>query len=252
MSMIHLSCSENLEDRGVGLSPPFSHITNVESDMEEGESVPPTPRSCDCRAHLKRNSSLIWTAVFVRRLGECLLLESSTIAHAWCLFDLFLKQRKPNLSRLPLVGIGCLLLSTKYKESEYPSLQSLAAVVPYTASQISAMEILVLETLDWRLEVQTAHDLAWNLMDQICLEYSLAREQLMKELITVLDKTLQVECLFGRPPGSVATATVFYVLDKCRSNLPPSIFEWFETRSVATLRLDLDELDDCLALIQSV
>ncbi|GAB4855945.1 hypothetical protein Ancab_039787 [Ancistrocladus abbreviatus] len=75
------------------------------------------------------------------------------------LVDRFLSRKIVSRRELQLVGIGSLLLASKYEEIWAPEVNDLMCIsdMAYTREQILAMEKVILEKLEWNLTVATPY-----------------------------------------------------------------------------------------------
>lgn len=86
-------------------------------------------------------------------------LAESTLYLTVQIVDAYLAKRYTGRTLLQLVGITALLLASKYEDVEAPEISDCTYVCheTYEASQIMAMEIDILRTLEWRITRPNAH-----------------------------------------------------------------------------------------------
>lgn len=114
------------------------------------------PRPVQTELNSKMRSILVDWLVDVHlkfRLAEATLYLTVQI------IDAYLAKRPTSRYSLQLVGITALLLASKYEDVEAPEISDCTYVCheTYEPSQVLAMELDILRTIDWNLTLPNAH-----------------------------------------------------------------------------------------------
>lgn len=161
------------------------------------------------------------------------------------LFRAQLKREKPWMSQL--AAVACLSLAAKVEETHVPLLLDLQVEETnylFEAKTIQRMEILVLSTLQWKMNPVTpisfidhfARRFGFN--NHFCCEFLSRCECLVVSLIS--------DSRFMRfLPSVLATATMLHITN----TLNPCFETEHQKNLLNTIKINKDELDDCMKLI---
>ncbi|KAL2232551.1 UNVERIFIED_CONTAM: Cyclin-D3-3 [Sesamum indicum] len=158
---------------------------------------------------------------------------------------------------IQLAAVACLSLAAKVEETEVPLLLDLQveeSKYVFEPKTIQRMEILVLSTLEWKMNPVTPLSFLDYIARRVELQSHLCREFLRKCECLIL--SLISDCRFtGFQPSALATATMLYVI----SSLEPCTGLDHQDQLVAILGTDKmgcemkqDKVLDCCMLIQEV
>ncbi|KAG6406924.1 hypothetical protein SASPL_134541 [Salvia splendens] len=137
-----------------------------------------------------------------------------------------------------LAAVACVSLAAKVEETHVPLLLDLQVVEEtdyvFESKTIQRMEILVLSTLDWKMNPVTPI----SFLDCIA-----------RKLGMFSDTFLRRYCRFMRyPPSALATATMLYVI----SSVEPTIGVEHHDHLIGILGINKDKVENCCTLIQEV
>lgn len=161
------------------------------------------------------------------------------------LFSSQLKREKPWMTQL--AAVACLSLAAKVEETQVPLLLDLQVEETryvFEAKTIQRMEILVLSTLQWKMNPVTPISFIdhfarrFGFKNQFCCEFLRRCECLIVFLIS--------DCRFMRfLPSVLATATILHVIN----TTDPCSETEYQNQLLNTLKIDKDQLDDCVKMI---
>ncbi|KAL8141122.1 hypothetical protein V2J09_007143 [Rumex salicifolius] len=154
------------------------------------------------------------------------------------------QTEKPWLAQL--TALACLSLAAKIEETYVPLLSDLQVQTKYLfeAKTIQRMELLVLSTLEWKMNPVTPYSFLdymtrrLGLKDHLCLEF-LGRCKMVL-LATISDSRFM--CYL---PSVVAASTLLHVV----SSLDPCIVEEYQSQILAILGISKEIVNKCGKLI---
>ncbi|KAG8545738.1 hypothetical protein GDO81_020411 [Engystomops pustulosus] len=123
--------------------------------------------------------------------------------------DRFLSVLPVEKRRLQLVGATCLLLASKLKESKSITIENLCMYsdFSFTATEMRAMELLILNKLKWDIEAVTPRDFLPHFLQLLSLSRD-KMQQVRKHAETFI-ALCTTDCTFiGLPASMVAAASV--------------------------------------------
>ncbi|GAA0160956.1 kinase activator [Lithospermum erythrorhizon] len=151
---------------------------------------------------------------------------------------------------IQLTAVSCLSLAAKVEETHVPLLldfQVKECKFVFEAKTIRRMEILVLSTLQWKMNPVTPLSFIdfiirrLGLMDRLSWEFLNKCERLLLAVISDCRFTVYL-------PSEMATATMLEVI----SNLKPSTLLEFQEQLLAILGIDKGQVEECCRLIKEV
>ncbi|KAL8130929.1 cyclin-D3-3-like [Apium graveolens] len=158
--------------------------------------------------------------------------------------------QREKLWMIQLVSVSCLSLAAKMEEVHVPLLIDLQVEEPpyiFEAKTIQRMEVLVLSTLEWKMNPVTPVSFLdyitrrLGLNSHICWEFLRGCDSLLLSVIA--------DCKFMcYLPSVIATATMLLVI----SSVKPCIGPDYQTELLGILRIDKRRLEDCSKLIQEL
>lgn len=156
------------------------------------------------------------------------------------------QKEKPWMSQL--VAVACLSLAAKVEETQVPLLLDLQVEeckYVFEAKTIQRMELLVLSTLQWKMNPVTPFSFFDHIMRRLGLKTNLHWEFLWRcerLLLSVISDSRTVCYL----PSVLATATMLYVIKEIE---PCNSLE-YQNQLVGVLKISKeDKVDDCYKLI---
>nr|QYW07126.1 cyclin D3-1 [Dimocarpus longan] len=164
------------------------------------------------------------------------------------LFSFQFQREKPWMTQL--VAVACLSLAAKVEETQVPLLLDLQVEESrymFEAKTIQRMEILVLSTLQWKMNPVTPLSFLdyitrrLGLKDYLCFEFLKRCECL---LLSVISDSRFIHYL----PSVVATATLLHVV-KC---LEPCLGVEYGKQLLGMLGIDKDKVEHCSKLIMEL
>lgn len=193
-----------------------------------------------------RKESLEWMLSVIDHYGFTAL----TAVLAANYFDRFIsgvcfQKDKPWMSQL--VAVACLSIATKVEEIQVPLLLDLQisnSKCVFEAKTIQRMELLVLSTLQWKMNPVTPLSFIdhimrrFGLMTNLYLEFLSRCENLILGVIT--DSRF-----LHYPPSVIATATMFYVINE----IEPCNAVDYLNQLMGVLKVRKDSIDECHDLI---
>ncbi|CAG9336072.1 unnamed protein product [Blepharisma stoltei] len=111
------------------------------------------------------------------KLSQDLSLQLETTQFAISLMDLFLSKVKTAKSVIQLLGVVCLMISTKFNENRLFTLQDALFHTgkQYKINEVQLTEVFILHKLEWRLNITTASELVRRLFILTGLENDFSR-----------------------------------------------------------------------------
>ncbi|KAK6160653.1 hypothetical protein DH2020_004034 [Rehmannia glutinosa] len=155
---------------------------------------------------------------------------------------------KPWLTQL--AAVACLSLAAKVEETEVPlllDLQMEESKYVFESKTIQRMEILVLSTLEWKMNPVTPLSFLDYLARRLALKGHLCKEFLKR--CEFLFMSIISDCRFMcYLPSALATATMMYVM----SSFEPCIVLEYQDQLMGILGIKKDKVEDCCRFIQEV
>ncbi|XP_022752448.1 cyclin-D3-1-like [Durio zibethinus] len=161
------------------------------------------------------------------------------------LFSFGFQGEKPWMTQL--VAVACLSLAAKVEETQVPLLLDLQVEESryvFEAKTIQSMEILVLSTLQWKMNPVTPLSFLdyiarrLGLKDHLCCEFLRRCDRFLFSVIS----DSRFMCFL---PSITATATMLHVLDSVEPNLRVE----YQNQLLGILGIDKDKVDECCKLI---
>jgi len=142
------------------------------------------------------------------------------------LIDRYLERKVTSRNNLQLVGVSALLIASKYEEIYFPEMRDLVYVCDraYTKEHIIAMEQEILETLEYKITVPSAHAFLVRY-----LKAAHADKKIVQISSYILDSTLLSYGLRKYLPSQLAAAAVF-IARTCvgRHSWSPTLLKYAE------------------------
>ncbi|KAL1564790.1 cyclin-D3-1-like [Salvia divinorum] len=156
------------------------------------------------------------------------------------------RVEKPWMAQL--TAVACISLAAKVEETHVPLLFDLQVVEEtdyvFESKTIQRMEILVLSTLDWKMNPVTPV----SFLDCIARKLGLLSEIFLRRCHCLL-LSLLTDCRFMKyPPSALATATMVYVI----SSVEPTIGVEHHDQLIGILGISKDKVESCCRLIEEV
>lgn len=157
-------------------------------------------------------------------------------------------SEKPWMTQL--AAVACLSLAAKVEETQVPLLldfQVEESKYVFEAKTIQRMEILVLSTLQWKMNPVTPISFLdyiarrLGLQSNFCCEFLKRCECLLLSIIS----DYRFMCYL---PSALASATMLYVI----SSLEPCIGLEYQDQLLGILGINKDKVEECCSLIQEV
>ncbi|KAL1534161.1 cyclin-D3-2-like [Salvia divinorum] len=150
-----------------------------------------------------------------------------------------------------LAAVACVSLAAKVEETHVPLLLDLQVVEEtdyvFESKTIQRMEILVLSTLDWRMNPVTPISFLDCIARKLGLLSETSRDFLQRCHCLLL--SLLSDSRFMRyPPSALATATMLYVI----SSVEPTTGVEHHDHLIGILGINKDKVENCCRLIQEV
>jgi len=122
------------------------------------------------------------------------------------LIDRYLERKEVSRPKLQLIGVSCLLISSKYEEIYPPELRDLVYICDraYTQNEIIEMEEIILKALEYQITIPSAHAFLVRY-----LKAGHADKKIVQISCYILDGTLQSYNLLHYLPSQLAAAAVF-------------------------------------------
>ncbi|XP_071712040.1 cyclin-D3-1-like [Rutidosis leptorrhynchoides] len=168
-------------------------------------------------------------------------------------FDRFVErfhecENKPWMTQL--VAVSCLSLAAKVDETHVPLLLDLqvdGSKYVFEAKTIQKMEILILSTLEWKMNPVTPISFLDYITSRLGLKSYLSSEFLKRCecLLLCLLPDGRFRCHL---PSVIATATMVHVIN----SLEPCIGMQYQSHLLGILGINKDEVDECWGKIQEI
>ncbi|KAF8406276.1 hypothetical protein HHK36_008361 [Tetracentron sinense] len=160
------------------------------------------------------------------------------------LSSLYFQRDKPWMTQL--AAVACLSLAAKVEETYVPLLLDLQVDTKYVfeAKTIQRMELLVLTTLQWKMNPVTPLSFLDHIIRRLGLKTLLHWEFLKKceRLLLSVVADSRFVCYL---PSVVATATMLHVINQVEPCNPIE----YQTQLMGVLKISKDKVDDCYKLI---
>ncbi|CAA2997589.1 G1 S-specific cyclin D [Olea europaea subsp. europaea] len=157
-------------------------------------------------------------------------------------------KEKPWMTQL--AAVACLSLAAKVDETQVPLLLDLQVEEPkyvFEAKTIQRMEMLVLSTLEWKMNPVTPLSFLDYIARRLGFKRHLCRRFLKKCECLLL--SLISDCRFiCYLPSALATAVMLYVI----SSVEPCIGVEYQYQLLGILGIKKEKVEDCCRLIQEV
>ncbi|KAK4381394.1 Cyclin-D3-3 [Sesamum angolense] len=157
-------------------------------------------------------------------------------------------REKPWMTQL--AAVACLSLAAKVEETQVPLLLDLQveeSKYVFESKTLQRMEILILSTLQWRMNPVTPLSFLDYIARRLGLKSHLCREFLRRCECLLLSLVSDYRFM-SYLPSALATATMLYVV----SSLEPCIGVQYQDELVGILGINKDKVEDCCRLIQEV
>ncbi|KAK4493169.1 hypothetical protein RD792_017971 [Penstemon davidsonii] len=151
---------------------------------------------------------------------------------------------------IQLSAVACLSLAAKVEEIEVPLLVDLQVEdckYVFESKTIQRMEVLVLSTLEWKMNPVTPLSFLDFITKRLALKSHLCEEFLRRCNWVIL--SLISDCRFmSYLPSALATATMLYVI----SSVEPCIGVEYQDQLMGILGINKDKVEGCCRLIQEI
>lgn len=214
---------------------------------KEGENRIP---KCDASLAAVRTEAVEWTMKVVGRYSFSAF--TAVLAANYLdrfLFRLEFQPDKPWMTQL--TAVACLSLAAKVEETQVPLLLDLQVVEEgkylFEPKTIQKMEILVLSTLQWRMNPVTAISFLdyiarrIGLKDHLCVEF-------LRRCHHILLSTISDSRFMCYLPSELATATMLHVFDSIEPNLRLEYQN--HVMNIFGNGINKDKVDQCCNLIR--
>ncbi|KAG6382576.1 hypothetical protein SASPL_157752 [Salvia splendens] len=215
---------------------------------KEKNEIPFIIDEIDSNSPLKsaRNEAIAWMLKVIR----CYAFNASTAALAVNYYDRFVTSRcfqgeKPWMSQL--AAVACLSVAAKVEETQVPLLLDLQVEESkflFEAKTIQRMELLVLSTLQWRMNPVTP----MLFVDHIGRRFEFVKNlhwEFLGRCESVILSAIADSRLTRYLPSVVAAATMIYAIREIGDEAAVE----YEDQLMIVLRASKEEIDDCLSLI---
>ncbi|XP_057947788.1 cyclin-D3-2 [Malania oleifera] len=247
--------SQNCDDHSVR-RPSISDLCR-ECEDDELVSLMLKEEQCSvCYGDLKEDAFLmaaraeaVW---WMLRVNDHYGFSALTAVLAVNYFDRFMsslrfQRDKPWMTQL--IAVACLSLAAKVEETRVPLLLDLQVEVSkskylFEAKTIQKVELLVLSTLNWKMNPLTPFNFLDHFMRRVGMETHLTWEFLWRceRLILCVIADSRIVCY---PPSVIATATMLHAIKEVK---PCNLVE-FQNQLVGVLKISKDKVDECYKLI---
>ncbi|XVE94960.1 hypothetical protein REPUB_Repub02eG0054900 [Reevesia pubescens] len=162
------------------------------------------------------------------------------------LFNFRIQSEKPWMTQL--AAVACLSLAAKVEETQVPLLLDIQveeSKYVFEAKTIQRMEILVLSTLQWKMNPVTPLSFLdyiarrLGLKDHLCLEFLRRCDRIL--LYVISDSRFM--CYL---PSVMAAATMLHIVDSVEPNLRVE----YQNQLLGILGIDKEKVDECCKLIR--
>ncbi|KAK4434414.1 Cyclin-D3-3 [Sesamum alatum] len=157
-------------------------------------------------------------------------------------------REKPWMTQL--AAVACLSLAAKVEETQVPLLLDLQvedSKYVFESKTIQRMEILILSTLEWRMNPVTPLSFLDYIARRLGFKSHLCREFLRRCECLLLSLVSDYRFM-SYLPSALATATMLYIV----SSLEPCIGVQYQDQLVGILGINKEKVEDCCRLIQEV
>lgn len=164
------------------------------------------------------------------------------------LFSFQFQREKPWMTQL--TAVACLSLAAKVEETRVPLLLDLQVEDTkfiFEAKTIQRMEILVLSTLQWKMNPVSPHSFLDYITRRLGLKDNLCRE-FLRRCERLLLSSLSDSRFIGYLPSELAAAIMLHVIH----NVEPCIGEEYQDQLLGILGIDRDTVDECSHLIHEL
>jgi len=144
------------------------------------------------------------------QLADEIKLGYKTKQVAIILVDLLLSQLKIHKKYLQLLGITCIFITVKSEESFIYTLTHACehCANAYTREEVSAMEMLILKTLKWKLQYPTPGEIARRLVHVVNAELDLNLAKIFKKIDNFIDLSISDFDMSVFTPSAIAVAAI--------------------------------------------
>ncbi|KAK4488411.1 hypothetical protein RD792_004174 [Penstemon davidsonii] len=199
---------------------------------------------------MMRNEGVKWILKVISHYGY----NAITAVLAVNYYDRFItslcfQKDKPWMSQL--AAVACLSIAAKVEETQVPLLldfQVEEAKYVFEAKTIQRMEILVLSTLEWRMNPVTP----MSFFDHIVRRFELISNphcEFLKRCESIILSIITDCRLLHYLPSVIACATMVYVIQE---NEPCYTTLEYKNQLMNVLRTNKEEIDDCYKLVVEV
>ncbi|KAL1536508.1 cyclin-D3-3-like [Salvia divinorum] len=193
-----------------------------------------------------RNEAISWMLKTIR----CYAFNASTASLAVSHYDRFITSRcfqreRPWMSQL--AAVACLSVAAKVEETQVPLLLDLQVEESkylFEAKTIQRMELLVLSTLQWRMNPVTP----MSFVDHIARRFGFVKNlhwEFSRRCESVILSAIADSRLVRYLPSVIAAATIIYAIREIGEEDTVE----YEDQLMIVLRASKQEIDDCLTLI---
>ncbi|XP_042488645.1 cyclin-D3-1-like [Macadamia integrifolia] len=193
-----------------------------------------------------RREVVEWMLRVIAHYAFCPLTAVLAVNHLDRFFSSFDFQRdKPWMAQL--AAVACLSLAAKVEETQVPLLLDLQveeSKYVFEAKTIQRMELLVLSTLNWKMNPVTPLSFLDHIIRRLGLKTHLHWEFLRhceRLLLSLLADSRFVHYL----PSVLAAATMLHVIDQVEPDNPID----YQNQLMGVLKISKDKVDDCYELI---
>ncbi|XP_010688588.2 cyclin-D3-3 [Beta vulgaris subsp. vulgaris] len=161
------------------------------------------------------------------------------------MFSFQLQREKQWMTQL--VSVACLSIAAKLEETHVPLLldfQVEDSKYVFEAKTIQRMEILVLSTLQWKMNPVTSFSFLDYIIRRISLKGYLCWE-FLRRCEKILLCTIWDSRFLRYPPSVMATATILHVFN----GFEPCIGDEYHNQVLDILGIDKEKVDECCELI---
>ncbi|EEF52348.1 cyclin-D3-3 [Ricinus communis] len=161
------------------------------------------------------------------------------------LFSFHIQTEKPWMTQL--AAVACLSLAAKVEETQVPLLLDLQvedSKYVFEAKTIQRMEILVLSTLQWRMNPVTPLSFFDYVTRRLGLKNYICWEFLRRCELIVLSIISDTRCM-RYLPSVIAAAAMLHVIN----SIKPCLGAKFESQLLGILAIDKDKVNDCTILV---
>ncbi|XP_073047495.1 cyclin-D3-2-like [Primulina eburnea] len=176
-----------------------------------------------------------------------------TAVHAVNYLDRFLYSFQSHTERPwmnQLVAVACLSLAAKVEETQVPlilDLQVEEAKYAFDSKTIQRMELLVLSTLEWKMNPVTPHSFLYYISRNLGSKSSLSKDFLRRSESLLL--SIICDCRFVcHLPSALATATMLYVIN----SVEPTIGVQYQDQLINIFGTNKEKVEQSCRFIQDV